>query len=118
MTSLERFEKIWHVVQCIPVSAVASYGQIADLAGLPGRARLAGKAMQAIPESGFNNKPVPWFRVVRSSGQLAFPVASDSFNLQRALLLEEGVIMRGRTVPLKQYQWRPSFEDLMFNLTQ
>lgn len=118
MTSIERFEKMWYVVQCIPAGSVASYGQVADLAGLPGRARLAGKAMQAIPSDGFKNKPIPWFRVVRASGQLAFPLASENFNLQRSLLLEEGVILRGRTVPLKQYQWQPSFEDLMFNLTQ
>lgn len=117
MTSLQTYQKIWSVVQLIPTGKVASYGQIADLAGLPGRARLVGKSMQFIPKEGNNNQPVPWYRVLRSSGQLAFALGSEDFERQKALLMDEGIFLKGRTVSLKLYQWQPSLEQLLFELT-
>jgi len=108
--------QIWKVVQLIPEGKVASYGQVADLAGLPGRARLAGKCLGYVPESGFMNKPVPWYRVLRSSGQIAFPVGSEHFEQQRALLMDEGVIVKGRSVSIKQFGWQPDLAELLFSL--
>ena len=108
-------EKIWRVVQRIPVGNVASYGQVADLAGLPGRARLAGKCLGYVPDNGFEGQPVPWFRVLRSSGQIAFSPGSESFELQRSLLMEEGVCVRGARVSLKQFQWQPTLDELLFS---
>lgn len=116
MDTQQQYQRIWHVVQLIPLGKVASYGQVADLAGLPGRARLAGKALGYVPESGYRGQNVPWQRVLRSSGQLAFPPGSDQFELQKSLLLEEGVICKGRTVPLKRFQWRPQLDELLFSL--
>lgn len=116
MSALAQYQKIWSVVQCIPVGNIASYGQVADLAGLPGRARLAGKAMKLIPEGGHNGTPVPWHRVLRSSGEIAFELGSEAFQEQRERLLAEGVMVKGRRVSLKQYQWRPNLADMLFSL--
>jgi methylated-DNA-protein-cysteine methyltransferase-like protein len=117
MTENLQYLKIWRVVQKVPEGKVASYGQIADLAGLPGRARLVGKALGNVPESGDQNQNVPWHRVLRSSGQLAFPIDSELFNKQRALLIQEGVVLRGRSVNLKQYQWQPDLMEILFELS-
>lgn len=114
--SLEQYQKIWHVVQLIPEGKVASYGQIADLAGLPGRARLAGKCLGFVPEQGYRGQPVPWHRVLRSSGQIAFPLGSDTFEKQRGLLMDEGVMIKGRSVSLKTYQWQPDLMEILFYL--
>ena len=114
--SLEQYHKIWHVVQLIPEGKVASYGQVADLAGLPGRARLAGKSLGYVPKEGYRGQPVPWYRVLRSSGQIAFPVGSDTFENQRGLLMDEGVMVKGRSVPLKVYQWQPDLMEILFSL--
>lgn len=116
MSKNDHYEKIWKVVQAIPEGRVASYGQVADLAGLPGRSRLAGKSLSYVPKDGYNGKPVPWHRVLRSSGQIAFPIDSEHFITQRARLLEEGVVTKGRTVSLKIYGWQPSLTELLFSL--
>ena len=116
MANNPQHEKIWRVIQSIPEGQVASYGQVADLAGLPGRARLAGKCLGYVPEHGFEGKPVPWHRVLRSSGQIAFPPGSEHFELQRTLLIEEGVIVNGSRVLLKQFQWQPDLAELLFYL--
>ena len=47
------YQQIWQTVQLIPRGKVACYGQIADLAGLPGRARLVGKALGKVPKEGW-----------------------------------------------------------------
>ena len=58
------YHQIWQTVQLIPQGKVACYGQIADLAGLPGRARLVGKALGKVPKGGWREQAVPWFRVI------------------------------------------------------
>ena len=116
MASNPQYEKIWKVVQLIPKGKVASYGQVADLAGLPGRARLAGKCLGYVPKGGINGKPVPWYRVLRSSGQLAFPLGSESFKRQRALLMDEGVFVKGKSVSIRQYGWKPDLGEILFLL--
>ena len=116
MVNNPQHEKIWRVIQRIPPGRVASYGQVADLAGLPGRARLAGKCLGYVPENGFEGHPVPWYRVLRSSGQIAFPPGSEHFVRQRTLLMEEGVVVKGSRVSLSQFQWQPSLDELLFSL--
>lgn len=113
-----QYHKIWHVVQLIPAGKVASYGQVADLAGLPGRARLAGKCLGYVPAQGYRGQPVPWHRVLRASGQIAFPLGSDTFEQQRAKLMDEGVVVKGRSVSLKTYGWQPDILEMLFLLEQ
>lgn len=112
MSDFTPAERIWHTIRMIPEGQVAAYGQIADLAGLPGRARLVGSCLKLAPPE----FPVPWFRVLRSNGQIAFPVASEHANEQIAKLQEEGVIVKQHRVAMKQYQWRPDLPTLLYQL--
>ncbi|GAB58644.1 MGMT family protein [Rheinheimera nanhaiensis] len=109
--SQQHYQRIWQTVLQIPAGKVASYGQIADLAGLPGRARLVGKALGYAPEQ----LAVPWFRVLRSDRSLAFAPGSDTANLQRQLLLAEGVLLKNNRVQ-QQDIWQPDLAELLFKL--
>jgi methylated-DNA-protein-cysteine methyltransferase-like protein len=94
-------ELIWQVVASIPRGKVASYGQIARLCGYPSHSRYVGTTMKDLPRG----SKLPWFRVLKSDGALAFPPASAAYKKQKELLEREKVIFKGFKVPLKQYQW-------------
>jgi methylated-DNA-protein-cysteine methyltransferase-like protein len=108
--------KIWQTVQAIPHGKVACYGQIADLASLPGRARLVGKALGAVPKNGWKGQMVPWFRVINSQGKISFAPGSDEFIRQRGLLQDEQVVIIGARIKLKEFQWQPDLAELLFKL--
>ena len=110
------YVKIWKTVQLIPVGKVACYGQIADLAGLPGRARLVGKALGNVPESGWQGKFVPWYRVINSQGKISFPSGTIPFENQKKHLQSEQVVVIGTKVKLKEFQWQPDLAELLFQL--
>ncbi len=111
---LSDHQKIINTIRCIPVGKVASYGQIADLAGLPGRARLVGRVLREAPKE----LHLPWHRVLRASGQLAFKPNSKQALRQIDCLAEEGVEAIGNKVSLAQYGWQPSLADILFQLEQ
>jgi methylated-DNA-protein-cysteine methyltransferase related protein len=102
---MNRFERIYAVVLRIPRGRVATYGQVAALAGLPGRARLVGYALAALSEG----SGVAWQRVVNAQGRIS-PRGDgpDRALLQRAMLRREGVRF-GRTgaISLAAFRWRP-----------
>ena len=106
------YNQIWQTVCVIPKGKVASYGQIADLAGLPGRARLVGKSLGFVPKDMF----VPWYRVLRSTGQLAFPIGSEQALLQAGLLQEENVPVIANRVKLATFQWQPTLDEMLWQL--
>ncbi|NMP31064.1 cysteine methyltransferase [Thalassotalea sp. M1531] len=112
----ENYLKIWRTVQLIPAGKVASYGQIADLAGLPGRARLVGKCLGYVPDSGVDGKLVPWFRVINSAGKISFPIGTEHFEKQKHHLQEEQVVVIGARIKLKEFQWQPDLGELLFKL--
>ncbi|WP_223793923.1 MGMT family protein [Marinobacter sp. F4216] len=94
-------QAIWQVVMAIPEGKVASYGQVASMAGLGRQARYIGRALGKLPAG----HAVPWHRVIRSNGQIAFPEGSDKFREQVSLLEREGVeVVRGR-VAMGRFQW-------------
>ena len=95
-------EEIWQWVAAIPAGRVATYGQIARLAGYPGQARFVGTTMKRLPR----DTTLPWHRILKSDGRLAFPVASTAWNRQKALLEHEGVIFSGLKLSLTRYQWQ------------
>lgn len=98
------YQRIYAVVRRIPRGRVATYGQVAVLAGLPGHARQVGYALHALPE-GSN---VPWQRVINHRGEIS--ARSEAFYepVQRAILEAEGVTFdaRGR-VELRRFRWEP-----------
>jgi methylated-DNA-protein-cysteine methyltransferase related protein len=96
-----QFAAIYAAVLRIPSGRVCSYGAVADLAGLPRRARLAGTALKHTP----NSLRIPWHRVITSSGRLAFPVGSDAYRKQRSRLEREGVDFVGTRVDLARFGW-------------
>ena len=98
------YQKIYAVVRRIPRGRVATYGQVAHLAGLPGRARQVGYALHAMPP----DAPVPWHRVINGRGEISRRAAPGGDEMQRVFLEREGVGFdsSGR-VDLACYQWRP-----------
>lgn len=90
------------MVKRIPRGRVATYGQIAELAGLEGHARQVGYALHNLPE----NASVPWHRVINAKGEISQRSAGDSHELQLMLLRAERVVVdaRGR-VDLKRFRW-------------
>ena len=99
------YARIFAVVRRIPRGRVATYGQVAALAGFPHAPRLAGYALHALP----GGSPVPWHRVVAAGGRLSLArLDPDGALLQRLTLEAEGVAFdaRGR-VRLDRCGWRP-----------
>ena len=96
---------------------MAYYGQIADLVGLPGKARLVGKSLGKIPDNGWKGKNVPWHRVINSQGKISFPAESELFVKQRNLLQDEQVVIIGCRIKLKYFQWQPDLGELLFELS-
>ena len=97
--------RIYAAVRRIPRGRVATYGQIAALAGLRGQARLVGYALHALPAG----SRVPWQRVINAQGMVSVRRSGAGSELNQRLLLErEGVRFdqRGR-VALEQYRWEP-----------
>jgi methylated-DNA-protein-cysteine methyltransferase-like protein len=94
--------RIHDVVSKIPRGRVATYGQIARIARLPGQARLVGYALHALP----NSSKIPWQRVVNAKGEISVPGLSGA--RQRKLLEGEGVRFdAGGRISLTSFQWRP-----------
>jgi len=91
MTARERAAAIRGAVRAIRRGSIASYGEVARRAGLPGRARLVG---QVLRESG-DAARLPWHRVTGAGGRIAFPAGSASAREQLARLAREGVKSRG-----------------------
>ncbi len=83
----DRYRRIWDVVAGIPDGCVLNYGEVARLAGLPGRARLVGRALGLAPKS----MKLPWHRVVNAQGQISFKPGGAKHRRQRELLEAEGV---------------------------
>ncbi len=110
------YPQLWRTVQLIPVGKVACYGQIADLAGLPGRARLVGKALANVPKGGWQDKEVPWFRVINAQGKISFPVGSKHFLHQKQCLQNEQITVIGNKINLKEFQWQPTLAEMLFAL--
>ena len=97
-------ERIYAVVARIPRGRVATYGQIALLAGLPRRARLVGHVLRVLP----SGSDLPWHRVVNAQGKIS--PRGDLLgheDLQAHLLEREGVRFTGGAISLARYRWQP-----------
>ncbi len=91
------------MVAAISPGRVATYGQIAGMAGYPGYARLVGITLKNLPA----DSRIPWHRVVNAQGYIAFPAGSEGFERQQTLLEKEGVTVVGGRVSLRRFGWNP-----------
>ena len=100
--NLNYLDRIYAAVMSIPPGRVATYGQVADLAGLPRRARLVGAALRSLPE----DSGVPWHRVVNAQGKISERPRLHAVTEQRVLLEDEGVVFRPNgTIDFMEYGW-------------
>ena len=102
-------QQIWDTVSKVPYGKVSSYGFIADLAGLPGRARMVGTVLRLVPD----DMQLPWYRILRSNGQLAFKAGSPQAERQKGLLQEEDVVVLNNRVDMQRFAWKPDLAELM-----
>jgi len=103
--SESRYERIYAVIRRIPAGQVATYGQIAELAGLPGHARQVGYALYALSA----HSRVPWHRVVNARGRLSLGTVVPEGDVEQRIRLEiEGVQFDADDrIALERYQWHP-----------
>lgn len=113
MDSKSRTQRICETIRDIPKGSVASYGQIAEIAGIPRGARQVGHTLRQLPE-GHN---VPWHRVVQASGKIAFDKDSAAFEEQRNRLMMEGVSVLGGRINMQQFRWQPDLDELLWKPT-
>jgi len=110
MADLSAAERILATIRAIPRGQVAGYGEVARRAGLPGRARLVARVLSENQDAG-----LPWHRVLRSDGRIAFPENSRAWREQARRLRAEGVIVeKGRVrgqraaATLDEQVWGPA----------
>lgn len=102
MQSRELMQQILAVVALIPYGKVATYGQVAKLAGLPKHARLVGYALKHMDAQA----DLPWHRVINSQGKISLGrLNGRGENIQQQKLLQEGIALTGAKVDLKKHQW-------------
>jgi methylated-DNA-protein-cysteine methyltransferase-like protein len=101
--------RIFAVVSRIPRGRVATYGQVAELAGIPGQARLVGYALSALDR----DSRIPWHRVVNATGRISTRSQDTGSEVTQAILLRrEGVRFGPRgSLSLEKYRWRPQRES-------
>ena len=99
MPNQELAQMILNVIVQIPRGKVASYGQIAQYAGLPKHARLVGRVLGQLP----NDHNIPWFRVINSQGRISLnKLDKNGMCIQTAKLLGEGVVVIEGKINLKK----------------
>jgi methylated-DNA-protein-cysteine methyltransferase-like protein len=100
----EIYVRFYEVIRQIPEGCVVTYGQIAILAGFPGRARQVGYALNALQDD-----TIPWHRVINAQGMISRRADPVFETIQRQLLEAEGIRFdeNGR-VPLDIFQWTPA----------
>ena len=104
MSKPSSYQRIYAVVRRIPEGQVATYGQVAALAGLRGHARQVGYAMHALP----GHTKVPWHRVINAKGEVSVRSTPGSEGEQRYRLECEGISFDARArIDLEEVRWRP-----------
>lgn len=105
--SVSSYNTIYQIVQQIPRGKVATYGQVADLANLYGKARLVGYALYRVDISSLD---IPWHRVINAKGEISYSSLRHGADyLQRSLLEQEGIKFSSEgKINLREYRWLPS----------
>jgi len=105
-----RLERIYATICDVPPGSVASYGQIAEIAGIPRGARQVGRALRELPKG----HDVPWYRIVTASGRLAFEIDSKAWRRQVDKLAAEEVVLTNGRVNMALYRWQPDLDELLW----
>ena len=95
------YDLVYGLIARIHRGRVATYGQIAALAGKPGRARQVGYALAHAPA----DSSLPWHRVINAKGRVSPRSNSRFHQMQRAMLESEGVLFDGDRIDMKKYLW-------------
>jgi len=107
----ESYKRIQEQAALIPEGSVASYGQIAKLAGLPRRgARMVARAVRSAPAE----LQLPWHRIVNAQGKIAIPQSSPGYERQQELLRAEGVEVENGKLDMDRYRWDPTLDELVW----
>lgn len=106
----DRYQRIWAVVAGIPSGSVLNYGEVARLAGLPGRARLVGRALGRAPK----RMELPWHRVVNAQGAISFKAGSTPHRVQREKLESEGVVFVDGKVDLDAFSPEQALDRMLW----
>ena len=103
---MSSYEAIYAIVRRIPEGYVATYGQVAELANLPGQARLVGYALYRVD---MKHADIPWQRVVNAKGEISHSIFRHGTDYaQRSLLEAEGVqFTTDDRIDLSVYRWNP-----------
>ncbi|MBS0555786.1 MAG: MGMT family protein [Proteobacteria bacterium] len=99
------------VIRAIPRGKVTSYGEIARRAGLPRHARLVGRLL-----GDYSALKLPWQRVLRADGRIAFARGSAAFREQRMRLIEEGVAVANGRVDLGRFGWQRDLDEQLWRM--
>jgi len=99
----EAQNRVYMILAAVPSGKVVTYGQLAELAGLPRAARLVGRILSNLPKE----TQLPWHRVINAAGRISLAEDSPSFKLQKACLEEEGIVFSNNRVSLKKFNWQP-----------
>ncbi|MDF2523611.1 MAG: cysteine methyltransferase [Clostridiales bacterium] len=104
------FEEVYSIVKKIPKGKVATYGQIAKLMGQPRKSKMVGWALHSNPTPGV----IPCHRVVNRMGELSGSFAFGGADVQKQLLVEEGIKFSSQgIIDLQQYLWEPCDKQLV-----
>lgn len=106
----DRYQRIWEAVAGIPAGCVLNYGEVARRAGLPGKARLVGRALGRAPR----RMALPWHRVVNAQGKISFPDGSDKGARQRRLLEDEGVEFEDDAIDLERFSPERALDRMLW----
>ncbi len=100
------YDRIYEIVRQIPKGKVATYGQVAELSNLVGKARVVGYALYRVD---MKTSDIPWQRVVNAKGEVSLsPLRFGTDYLQRSLLEGEGVSFNDAgKIDLRKYIWKP-----------
>ena len=108
--SKDRDSNIAACIWAVPKGNVASYGQIADLAGIKRGHRVVCRFLreQDDPE-------LPWYRILRADGKIGMEPDSEGYHAQVEHLKNEGVLVINHKIDMKRYQWQPGLDFILFH---
>jgi methylated-DNA-protein-cysteine methyltransferase-like protein len=104
------YRRIWRTIAAVPCGRVASYGEIAELAGHARGARLVARALREAPES----LALPWHRIVNARGGISIPASSPARDEQVRRLTAESVPVIGYRIEMSRYRWQPDLDELIW----